>query len=123
MFPRHSRTSAGRRFLRVLIILSVFGIIAGTLPLLFSKPRPHGVAGPDAERIAEQMLTSVNAKAWRETGAVRFTFHKHYHLWDRQRGFARVEFGEYNVLVRLKNRTGRVYNEAGDEVTGENAQK
>jgi len=79
--------------------------VAGCFVL--SKPRPTGTEGETAEALARKMLSAVNHDAWLSTGAVRWTFAgKHDHLWDRERDFARVRWGEYEVYVDLNTKTG-----------------
>ena len=94
---------------RLLVLLVVVIAVAAILFVVYNKPRPTGIAGPDAEAMGRQMLESVNADAWKRTGAVRFTFGGHRHLWDRHRGFDRIEYDKHMVLLRIRNRTGRVW--------------
>jgi hypothetical protein len=89
---------------------------------ILHKPRPKGAHGPEAELLAKELLRSVNASAWKETGAVRFTFANHQHLWDRRRNYDRVEWGKHKVLLRIDDRTGRAW-ENGVEVNGERPSK
>src|SRR5439155_11581611 len=88
---------------------------------LLNKPRPHGVSGAAAEDLARQMLISVSATAWKNTGAVSFTFLGHHHLWDRKRGYDRFESGDRRVLVRIGSRTGRAW-EHNIEIQGSRAE-
>ena len=105
-----------RRLLRALAILGITVVAGGCITwAIMNKPRPRGVPGQEAERIAEEMRLAVNASAWKETGAVRFTFRGHHHLWDRRRNYDRVESGERTVLLRIRDRTGRAW-ENGAEV-------
>lgn len=53
---------------------------------------------------------------------MRFTFANHRHLWDRRRGYDRIESGNRSVLLRISDRTGRAW-ENGAETTGERANK
>lgn len=83
---------------------------------------PAGRPGPDADALARKMQQSVGGEAWRETGAVAWTFAgKNRHLWDRRRGFARVEWGDRAALLDIDGRRGLAYREGmlqkGDEAT------
>jgi len=44
----------------------------------------------------------------------------HAHLWDRQRGYARVRWGDDEVLLRLGDRSGRAVHD-GEVLRGEEA--
>lgn len=110
-----------KRVLRLFVVAFLVVVAAAIVAwALLSKPRPKGVAGPEAERIAAEMLRAVNADAWKETGAVRFTFLGHHHLWDRRRNYDKVEWRNHAVLLRIGNRTGRAW-EKDMEVSAERA--
>jgi hypothetical protein len=69
------------------------------------------------------MEEAVDIEAWARTGAVRWTFaNRHHHLWDRQRQLARVSWDDTVVLLRLGDRSGRVYIE-DREVEGDDARE
>jgi hypothetical protein len=109
------------RLLRWLIVIAIVVIIGGFITwVILNNPRPKGTPGPEAELLAKELLHSVNASAWKETGAVRFTFANHQHFWDRRRNYDRVEWGKHKVLLRIADRTGRAW-ENGVEVKGERA--
>ena len=111
------------RVVRWNIIAVLFVLLVGSIVLFaISKPLSKGVSGPEAERLGQDMLTSVNAEAWKRTGAVQFTFYGHRHLWDRNRGFDSVEWDNHRVLLKIKNQTGRVYQD-GAEIQGDRANK
>lgn len=98
-----------RWILRALLALAILVIATvGLAFLVLSKPRPSGVPGAQAERIAAEMLKAVNADAWKQTGAVQFTFLHHRHLWDRIRNLDRVQWGNHTVLLRIKDQSGIV---------------
>ena len=88
-----------------------------------AERRPSGTAGPAAEALARRMLAAVDDEAWQRTGAVRWTFRgDRHHLWDRERGLARVRWGGVEVLVDLATRRGVAY-EGGRPVSGAKADK
>ena len=108
-----------RRLLRWLAISAITVVIGGFITwAILNKPRPKGIPGPEAESVANQMLNAVDASAWKETGAVRFTFHNHHHLWDRRRNYDQVEWGNRKVLLRIREQKGRAW-ENGVEVNPE----
>jgi hypothetical protein len=106
------------------------GIVLGTLCtllvvvlLLVHEPLPEGREGPEADALAQRLERAVNIEAWHGTGAVRWSFAgRHDHLWDREREVARVQWGDTTALVRLDDRTGRVYR-AGREMRGDESQE
>ena len=107
----NSKKHVLRRLLIVSIALATAG---GVWFAAYNKPRPKSVAGPEAEAVARQMLMSVNAEAWKATGAVRFTFRDHRHLWDRHRGYDRIEYGSHTVLLRIRDQSGRAWHNGNE---------
>lgn len=82
----------------------------GVLVLVWRHPLPEGREGPEADAMARALEKALGGPAWARTGAVRWTFRtRHQHLWDRQRGFARVRWREADVLIDLTTRKGRAY--------------
>jgi hypothetical protein len=81
---------------------------------------PTGQPGPEAEALAHRIERAVRTEAWAQTGAVRFRFVGHTeHLWDRQRSFDRVRFGDGSwVLLDVNTQRGRAYGKDG-ELDGE----
>lgn len=69
------------------------------------------------------MQAAVGDAAWAQTAAVRWNFAgRNDHLWDRQRGFSRVKWGDYEVLLDVDGRRGLVL-EKGKPVNGAEAAK
>lgn len=103
----------GRRTIALALFL-VFGSL-GCAGLLFHRSVPTGVQGADAEGLADRIEASVNADAWRQTGAVEWTFPRgHDHLWDRQRHWHRLQWDGCTAWIDLSTRQGRA--ECDDEV-------
>ena len=98
-----------------LAILSMIGLVtaclgSGCIGQLegLRAPLPVGEPGGRAEAMADAMLLSVDAVAWEETGAVRWTFAGHReHTWDRARGFHQIRSGNSLTLIDLETRQGR----------------
>lgn len=101
-----------RAFLRRLLIglgilLALIAVTMGVLILVLSKPLPKGETGPHADELARAIERSIDKAAWSRTGAVRWTFAgRNRHLWDRQRSFDRVTWGQVYVLCDLSKKTG-----------------
>ena len=88
-------------------MVAVLGLGLWTLIQVLSKPLPKGESGPAADELARAIERSVDKDAWARTGAVKWTFAgRNRHLWDRQRAFDRVIFGDAYVLCDLNKRTG-----------------
>lgn len=99
-----------RKVLIFFIGLVVFVVAAlVTAAFILSEPKPDGKPGPEAEAFARRLVDWTKPKAWAKTGAVRWTFGGRFdHLWDRQRGYARVRWEPYEALLRLEDQTGVV---------------
>lgn len=85
------------------------------------EKRPQG--GENGDELARKIQAAVRTDAWNNIGAVHFNYGgRHTILWDRSRGFARVDWGSKRAIYRIGEITGRAY-EGGVEVTGEAAKK
>ena len=82
------------------------------------EPLPQGHSGPDADALARKIQTAVNLPAWRQTGAVRWTFANRHHLWDRQRGLARVQWDDLEIQLDLEHHTGLAWR-SGQRLDGD----
>lgn len=103
----------------LLALLAVLILGSVSACAIFSKPRPEGTQGAQAEALADKVLASVEAKKWEATGAVKWNFPRgHEHLWDRRRNLARVVWsgGSKRVLINLGDRQGVAYVD-GERVT------
>lgn len=108
-----------RHSLRWAMILFGVLILIGSISwAILNKPRPQSVSGPAAEVLAHEMLKAINVDAWHRTGAVRFTFAHHHHLWDRKRNYEELRAGKQYVLLDLTTQTGRAWDD-GSELHGE----
>lgn len=102
-----------------LLVLIVFALLIGLWRL--NQPLPVGEKGPAAEAMANAFMEAINHQAWEQTGAVAWDFDgRQQHLWDRKRQFARVSWGQTEVLVNLRTQTGLAFRE-GRPVTGDEA--
>lgn len=113
-----------RRLVRVVgWIIAVLFITVGVLwAFLRHAPTPT-TPGPDAEALAHEMVRAVDGDAWSRTGAVRWRLQNRRHLWDRQRGFARVEWGDHRVLLETATRKGRAWSGATEVADGADKDK
>lgn len=113
-----------KRFLRwtgVVAGVIVAGLVAAAL--LAHEPRPEGRSGAEADALARQLEGAVDVEAWERTGAVAWTFAgRNEHLWDRERGFARVRWDDVEALLHAGGARGRAYR-GGRQVQGEEARE
>jgi len=95
------------------LVLGIFLLIQ-----ILSESKPVGKTGPEADALANKMLTAIDHPGWDTTGAVQWTFKSvHDFLWDKKRNLVKVNWDNYEVLVVLDQTTGRAW-ENGVEVTG-----
>ncbi|MCB0566044.1 MAG: hypothetical protein KDD01_16865 [Phaeodactylibacter sp.] len=105
------------------------GIIAGILvvgaiaALAVHEPLPQGEAGPEADRLARQMLAATHKEAWDSTHYVRWTFPGgHHYVWDKFRQLVQVEWDDKKVVLRTFDQSGKAW-EGGVEQQGVAAEK
>ena len=112
-------------------LLRVLGVIIGIIVLLlvgayliYNKPLPEGTSGPEADRLANKMLTAVGAANAEKTNILTWTFNgSHQYVWDRKRNLVEVKWGDNRVLLNLDEwQKGKAYDD-GKEVTGDELDK
>jgi hypothetical protein len=112
-------TARRRRWPLVLAIFIGLPLVGvGALMLGLRHPLPPATFGPDGDALAHAVEASVDAAAWTNTGAVRWTVMGRHHLWDRLRRLARVSWRKNRVLLDLTTLDGRAFHD-GKEVDGE----
>jgi hypothetical protein len=113
-----------RRVARVLAVLVLLLVLAvGVLwAVLRHAPTPT-TPGPEAEALAHEMVAAVDGDAWARTGAIRWTVQSRAHLWDRQRGLARVEWNGRRVLLDTSTRHGRAWQDGRELADGAGKQQ
>ena len=71
---------------------------------ILDEPLPKGVAGPEAELVAQKMLESINKEAWDSTQWVTWSYKgARKFVWDRKRGFLKVEWDENTSILDLND--------------------
>ena len=101
------------------LLLALVVLIGGAAVFAWSQsePRPSGESGPAADDLARKIQGAVGLEGWKATKVVRFNYAgRHHILWDRGRGFARVNVADWSVLLRTRDFSGRAYR-GGVEVT------
>jgi len=105
------------------IILGLMLVIFGVLFLIYNEPLPEGKKGPEAEALAQKMLQAVDKEAWDSTAVVQWSFAgMHSYLWDKERNYAQITWGDKKVLMELDEVSGKAYKE-GVEQTDKAANK
>ena len=100
----------------------LFGLLL-ILYFVYNEPKPQVVASADADVLAQKMLKAVNKEAWDTTAVLQWTFKGvHSYLWDKQRNYAQITWGEHKAQLRLDEVDGKVWKN-DVELTGEEAQK
>jgi len=95
------------------ILKITFGlIIFFTLPTLlffgfvyfkYNEDLPSGVQGPQADALAEKMLTALNHKAYETTNYLEWTFrNKHHYKWNKANNTCKVYWKNIRVDLDLK---------------------
>ena len=89
-----------------MVILVALLIAGGGFFQYLDQPLPQGQMGPEAEALAQRLQEAAGVPAWAQTGAVRWTFAGHHHLWDRQRSWARVRWDDFEVQLDVDRKVG-----------------
>lgn len=101
------------------IILAALFLIGAAAIYLLDESEPSGQYTSEADELANQMMASVNKTAWDTTPAVQWTFAgRHDYIWDKQRDFVQVVWGDNTVILHTKSLKGMAYID-GQRVTGQ----
>ncbi len=110
-----------KKLLRIAgIIFAVLLLIGLGAYLIYNKPLPEGTSGPEADRLANKMLTAVGAENMDKSNILTWTFAgSHHYVWDRERNLVEVKWGDNQVLLNLDEwEKGKAF-EDGKAVTGD----
>ncbi len=76
----------------------------------YNEKMPTGNQGPEAEQLAQKMLTAVNNEAWEGINYIAWNFaDRQQYLWDKQRHLVQVKWGETKVLLDPNEVAGVAY--------------
>ncbi len=101
-------------------IRRVVVVVAALLGSCASAPR--GAPGPAADALAARIENAVNLDAWNQLAVVSWVFGgSHQWLWDRARGFVRLQDDQGTVLLDAWDRGGFVVDNEGGDVLGARA--
>ncbi len=83
---------------------------------------PYGEQGPEAEELADKVLSAVNIQGWDSITAVKWTFRNdHKFIWDKKRHLVQVEWQEYKAQLNTKTKKGKAWL-SGNRVQDEEAE-
>jgi len=111
-----------KKFLKWLLILSIllFTILV-IVGFVLHEPKPAATPSPEADAVAQKMMAAVDKAAWDTTVIISWDFAgRQQYLWDKERNFVKVMWGEQMVLLHTKSVTGKAFTN-GKEVTGDDA--
>ena len=79
-------------------------LLFGFLYFKYDEDLPHGISGKPADVLAQNMLNSLNYKAFEETAVITWTFkgRRHY-KWDKINHTCAVEWEDYKVVLDLRH--------------------
>jgi len=87
--------------------------------MIADKPLPEGKAGPDAEALAEKMVTAINIEAWKEIPVIEWSFRDaHHFVWDKKKHVAQVKWDDYEAVIDLNTVSGNA-SKGGEPLDGE----
>ncbi len=95
-----------KKFIRIiLVILILFAVTSIAIYSIYNKPLPTGKSGPEADALAQKMLKSINAEAFKNTRYLEWTFRngRHTYKWDKTLGKVKVSWDDISVNLILKN--------------------
>ncbi len=100
-----------KKFFKISSGILALGILA-IIILLWVKhePLPKGQGGPEAEALAQQMLSTLNYQAFEKTRYLEWSYRNgaNQFLWDKKMGKVEVQWDDYTAnldLVHLQNST------------------
>lgn len=112
-----------KKFLKIIgVIIGVLVLGLGILLFSLNKKEPIGETGVAADALAKAMEEAVNKTAWDSTKYVAWNFiGQHQYVWDKDRHFVQISWGEKVVLLHTKTVTGLAYSN-GSLVEGDEKQ-
>ena len=94
-----------RGFKKAALIL--LGITAAGTLLIYalSAPLPEGAEGPEADALANQMLSALNVEGFNQLETISFSFGEHHYLWNKVTNKVDVSWDDYQVALDLDDLT------------------
>ncbi|MEM8927934.1 MAG: hypothetical protein AAGC45_07010 [Bacteroidota bacterium] len=108
-------------------LLKILGIGIGTIVLagilygvVVNEALPEGKSGPEADALAQKMLTALNQEAYERTRFLEWSFQggKNQYTWDKAMGKCTVNWGDYKVKLHLQRPKESTALKNGKPLTG-----
>lgn len=108
-----------RNILKILLGIVIFILSTLTIAaIIISEPRPNGTAGPQAEALADSMLSALGYQQYQELEQLNWAFPRgHRYRWNRKENIVNVKWDEFDVTFSPDTREGTA-SENGRELTG-----
>ena len=108
------------------IIAWTFGalLLLGTIGyLVLDEKLPVGTEGPDAEALADKMLTAIDKPAFDSLPYLGWTsFRGHHYLWDKRRNLVEIVHNDERIILQPDSMRGKAF-EDGKPLEGEANEK
>lgn len=100
-----------RKILKGLLLISISLLFAFLLlRILLGTPMPVGVAGPQAEQLADRMLRSLNYEGYQNLEEINWSFPRgHHFVWRKQQDTVEVRWDDYQVIFCPSTLQGRAF--------------
>lgn len=103
----------------LLIIIVFLGIALFAAVKIMSEKRPEAIKGMDGDKLAMEMLNSLNKPAWDSLKYLKWEFMRgQKYLWDKQNNAVVVEWNDNKVILDLDQIDGVAF-KGGQKITGE----
>lgn len=90
------------------ICICIAGVIAAII--IFNKPVPRGIVGPEAEAYTDSMMAAVNCADWERLRYVTWSYKgKHHYVWDKYYHLAEIHYDDLRILLNLNTLDGIVW--------------
>ena len=110
------------RILAVSFLVIIIGLFA--FYLIKNESLPEGESGPEADRMALNMMSSLNKTAWDSTHQVSWTFKGiHHYEWNRVENAVLVKWSGNEVLLHPDQGTGEILNSKAEKLRPETEDK
>ena len=105
------------------LVLIFLALLLGVFMYSQSESKPEINQSPEADKLAQEMLTALNKSAWDSLKFLKWEFMGgHKFIWDKQNNQAIIAWGDNKVHMNLDNQSGKVYVN-GAEISGDKKNK
>ena len=100
------------RIVAALLILLFLSILS--LRLILHKKKPEGIAGPEAERIAYEMVEHLNIDAYRSTDIIEWHKNGRKYRWNKLNQRAFIQYDSISIVLNITD-----YRKSSVEINGQ----